>query len=206
MPVVEQKGEFEQAVLALQYMLEGRHPDAIKALAAYDADKQELLLRFMPVFVTLIKKRLDDMSSEEVAVLNKQLFRMIDQLRPRSELTISKMCYCKDVFGYGSYNALPDHHPFLAGTENRIGEKVQLYIELKNFASEPTKDGEFLTKLSCMLELHDAAEKKVWSKRVEAKETALVRRAQSERFPHPLWLLRAGDSGGNVSPDASRHG
>ena len=182
MPQLEKKGDFEQAVLALQYMLEGRHPEAIKALAAYEADKQELLLRFMPVFVTLIKKRIDDLSSEEVAVMNKQLVTMIDELRPRCELTISKMCYCKDIRGFGSYEALPDHHPFLAGAENRIGEKVQLYNELKNFSSEPTKDGEFLTKLSCTLELHDAAEKKIWSKSVEGKETTMVRHARLNDF------------------------
>jgi hypothetical protein len=84
---------------------------------------------------------------------------------------------CKEVRGYGWYVPLPDSHQFLAGTSERIGEQVKLYVELKNFASEATKDGEYITKLSCALELRDAT-KVVWSTKFEGSETTLRRSAR----------------------------
>ncbi len=179
--LIADKTDFEPIVLALQRMLEGRHQDAIKHLSAYDGDKQELFLRLLPILSTLVKKRIEDLSTQEVAVLNKQIDGLRDQFRPRSELVVSRMCYCKEVRGYGSYVPLPDSHAFLAGTKDRIGEQVQLYVELKNFASEPTKDGEFLTKLSCSLELRDAKEV-VWSKRFDGGETTLRRSSRLNDF------------------------
>src|SRR5207244_1632272 len=167
---IDKKADLEPIVLALQCMLEGRHPEAIKHLSAYDAEKQELLLRFLPPLTVMVKKRLADLTPEDIAVIHKQFVSILEEIRPRSELVIGKMCYCKKVRGYGDYDALPDHHQFLTGTESRIGEMVQLYIELKNFASEPSKHGEFLTKLACSLELHDSAGKKVWSGSFDGKE------------------------------------
>jgi hypothetical protein len=180
--LVEKKSEFEPIVMALQRMLEGRHQDAIKYLSTYEDDKQELFLRLLPPLATLVKKRMDELTTQEVAVLNKQYQGMIDSLRPRSELLVSRMCFCEEVRGYGWVRPLPENHAFLTGTESRIGELVQLYVELKNVASEPTKDGEYLTKLACSLELKDAAGKKVWSKSFEGNEATLRRSARLNDF------------------------
>jgi hypothetical protein len=180
--LTQKKSEFEPIVMALQRMLEGRHQEAIKFLGIYEDEKQELFLRLLPPLTVLVKKRMDDLSAQDVAVLNKQFQGLIDVLRPRSELIISRMCYCEEVHGYAWYRPLPDNHAFLTGTENRIGELVQLYVELKNIASEPTKDGEFLTKLSCSLELVDATGKKVWSKSFDGTETTLRRSARLNDF------------------------
>jgi hypothetical protein len=178
----QKKSEYEPIVMALQRMLEGRHQDAIKFLSAYDNDKQELLLRLLPPLATIVKKRVEDLSTQEVTVLIGQYQATIDDLRPRGELIVSRMCYCEEVRGYAWYRALPDNHAFLAGTQSRIGELVQLYVELKNVASEPTKEGEFLTKLNCSLELVDSTGKKVWSKSFEGNETTLRRSARLNDF------------------------
>lgn len=170
--LVNDKTEYEPIVLALQRMLEGRHQDAIKQLSAYDGDKQELFLRLLPILSTLVKKRIEDLSTQEVAVLTKQIDGLKDNLRPRSELIVSRMCYCKEVKGFARVLALPDTHAFLAGTPDRFGEQVQVYVELKNFASEPISDGLFMTKLACSLELRDAKQV-VWSKRFDPNETTL---------------------------------
>src|SRR5262249_44973888 len=129
-----------------------------------------------------VKKRMDDLSPQDVAVLNKQFQGLIDVIRPHSELIISRMCYCEEVHGYAWYRPLPDNHAFLTGTENRIGELVQLYVELKNIASEQTKAGDFLTKLSCSLELVDTTGKKVCSKSFDGNETTLRRSARLNDF------------------------
>jgi hypothetical protein len=68
----------------------------------------------------------------------------------------------------------------VAGTKDRVGDEVQLYVELRNFNSEKTKDGAYLTKLTCTLELHDAAGKNVWSRTLDRIETA--RRARLNDF------------------------
>jgi len=190
LPMLDKATDFEPVVKAWQCMLEGRHPDAIKHLSAYDNEKQELFLRLLPPLTTLVKKRIQDLTAEEVAVLHKQFTAMLDDLRPRCELQISKMCYCKEVRGFANYDALPDHYPFLGGLADRIGEKVQLYIELKNFASEPTKDGDFLTRLTCSLELTDSTGKQVWQKRVEGRETTLLRRMRLNDF-HARYIFFA---------------
>jgi hypothetical protein len=178
----QKKSEYEPIVMALQRMLEGRHQDAIKFLSAYENDKQELLLRLLPPLATIVKKRVEDLSTQEVTVLIGQYQATIDDLRPRSELIVSRMCYCEEVRGYAWYRALPDNHTFLTGTESRIGELVQLYVELKNIASEPTKEGEFVTKLRCSLELVDSTGKKVWSKSFDGNETTLRRSARLNDF------------------------
>jgi hypothetical protein len=183
LPTVEKKIEVEPIVMALDLMLKGRHAEAIKHLSAYEEGKQQLLLRFLPSLVTLVKKRTDDLSTQEVAVLIQQLEAFADDLRPRSELLISRMCYCREVQGFASYKALPDNYAFLTGTQDRIGELVQLYVELKNVTSVRTKEGGYLTKLSCWLELHDSTGKRVpWDKRYEGDETLLARSSRVNDF------------------------
>lgn len=176
------KADLEPVAQALDWMLKGRHAEAIKCLSIYDDDKQEVLLRLLPICTQLVNKRIADLTTQEVGFVHKQLDGLRDSLLPRSELLITRMCFCKDVRGFGSYEKLPDSHQFLTGAQDRIGELVQLYIELKNFASEPTKDGQFVTKLSCSLELHDAAGKKIWSKPFEGNETTLRRSARLHDF------------------------
>jgi hypothetical protein len=182
LPTVDKKVEFEPIVMGMHFMLKGQHQEAIKCLGAYDDAKQEVLLRIMPALVILAKKKVEDLSAEEVAVLMKQFESMVDELRPRSELVVSKMVYCEDVKGYAWYRPLPENHAFLAGTQDRIGEFVQLYVELKNVASEPTKDGAFVTKLSCSLELHNEAGQRVWRKPFETNDTTLRRSARLNDF------------------------
>ena len=110
----------------------------------------------------LVKKPIDELSPPEVSVLSDQLSSILAMLRPRSELGINKMCFCRRIRTFGLVEALPDNHAFLAGSADRTGELVQLYAELKNFASEPTPEGDYLTKLACTLELRDAGGKTVW--------------------------------------------
>ncbi|MBI3823721.1 MAG: hypothetical protein HY289_13715 [Planctomycetes bacterium] len=182
LPLVEKRGNRESVVEALDYFMKGHHAEAIKALSVYEEDKQQVLLRWLPICAMLVNKRIGDLTTQEVGFLNKQLDGLRDSLLPRSELIITKMCFCKEVRGFASFDALPENHQFLTGSQDRIGELVQLYIELKNFASEPTKDGQFVTKLSCLLELHDQAGKKVWSKPLESNETTLRRSARLTDF------------------------
>ena len=167
----------EPLLVAFELMLDGKNDDAMKQLRTYDDATQEVYLRLLPPIVNLVKKHLSEMSPQEVAVLIDQFSSQIDILIPRSELIVNQKCFCSWVGGFGKYQALPDNHAFLAGTDSRIGEQVQLYIELKNFESKQMKDGDFLTKLACKLELHDVSNRLVWSQPFDTKDTTHIRRA-----------------------------
>lgn len=178
--VVQKQREYNHAVECLQLILEKRHEEAIQQLRGYDEATQGFLLEFLPAVAVFIQKPIGELTPQEIAGLYNHLSIVQAELRKRSELVISKMCYCKRVYGFGSYTTLPDNHAFLAAATDRPGELVQLYVELKNFASEREagKDGDFLTKLSCTLELRDARGEKVWSHAYDRNETTQRRRTR----------------------------
>ena len=155
-------GKQSPLVLALQCMLDDQHQEALLHLQGYDQETQEFFLRILPTLTVFTKKRLDQLTPTEVAVLNDQLHNLMATLRPRSELVIEKMCYCESVKSFGVFAPLADGHPFLVALKDRPGELVQLYVELKNFSSE-LRDGRFETKLSSSIEIRDAKNEKVWS-------------------------------------------
>ena len=164
-------------VRAIDHLQNDRHAEAIQALKEYDEPTQEFLLRIFPVLVQIAKTSIKDLSPQEIANLNDQLLGVLYQLRTRSELLVAKMLYCKEINGFANYVPLPEDHAFLARTDNRFGELVQLYVELKNFASVKTKDGDYLTKLTCSLEVNDKNDKKVWSYTFDKNETTHRRSA-----------------------------
>src|SRR5205823_688148 len=124
-------------VMALQCVLDGRHQDAIKHLQCYDAETQEFYLRILPTLTILARTPIDQLTAQEVAVLNDQLQRLQTTLRPRTELVIERMCYCDWVKAYGVYKPLADGHAFMAPTADWPGEMVHLYVEVRNVASVP---------------------------------------------------------------------
>ena len=75
------------------------------------------------------------------------------------------MCFCEWVKAYGIYRPLPEGHGFVAPTHNRPGELVQLYVQLRNFASE-LSNGTYTTKLSSTVEIRpqgsDPSAKPTW--------------------------------------------
>ena len=175
----ENQRQFAAVVLAFQDILDGRPQDALEKLKAYDPETQELFIRLLPVMSNLVKSPIGKMSAQEIAVLSEMVEQLRATIRPRSELVVNKMCFCRRISGYGVYDALPEDHAFLAGAQDRPGELVQLYVELKNFVSEQlVKGGDFQTKLTCSLELRDSKNEKVWSYTYDRNETTHVRRTR----------------------------
>jgi hypothetical protein len=173
----EQTPDLEPAVQAFHYIFVGKHQDAIKMLRAYDEPTQEFLLRVLPLLTHIAKTSIDRMSSNELDILNEQLKGVAALLRTRCGLSINKMAFCKSISGFANFEPLPDDHAFLARTDRRPGDLVQLYVELKNFASKETKDGDYLTKLACSLELKDIHGEKVWSHTFDKNDTTYRRSA-----------------------------
>jgi hypothetical protein len=173
----EQTPDLEPAVQAFHYIFVGKHQDAIKTLRAYDEPTQEFLLRVLPLLTHIAKTSIDRMSSNELDILNEQVKGVASLMRTRCRLSISKMAFCKSINGFANFEPLPDDHAFLARTDKRPGDLVQLYVELNNFASKETKEGDYLTKLACSLELKDTHGEKVWSHTFDKKDTTYRRSA-----------------------------
>jgi hypothetical protein len=162
---------------ALQCALDNKHDEALRHLQAYDAETQDLFLRLLPALSILTKKKLGELSAAEVAILHEQLVGLLGTLRPRTPLTIDKVCFCEGVKGYGNYKPLPEGHGFAAALGNRPGDLVQLYVELRNFASE-ARHGAFETRLSSSVEICDTRGELVWSYRFEDEKQPIRSRTQ----------------------------
>jgi hypothetical protein len=147
-------------VAALESILDDRHQDALGHLAAYDAETQEFYLRILPTLTIFAKKHLNELTSEEVAVLNDQLQSLLAKLRPKTELLIDRMCCCEWVKAFGIFQPLEETRAFVGPTADRPGELVQLYVEVRNFASMP-RGGCFETRLASTIEIRDAKGEKV---------------------------------------------
>jgi hypothetical protein len=178
LPPIDKRSELAPLTQAIQYMLDGRHQEAIQSLSAYDKETQEFFLRVLPPLAIFAKTPFREMSPQEILMLDESLRGVHDLLRNRCALLVNRMQYCKEIKGYGQFDPLPDNHAFLNAAKDRPGELVQIYVELKNFASVKGKDGMYLTKLACSLELKDSNNKRVGPPlRFDDKETTYRRSA-----------------------------
>ncbi len=157
-------------VEALQCVLDHRHGEALQHLQSYDRKTQEFFLRLLPPIALLAQKTIEDLTASEVSVLHDQLQSLLGTLRPRTELVIDKMVFCEWVKSYGMYKPLPENHKFQAGTPSQPGELVQLYVELRNFCSEPVDEAYHVTRLTSSVEVRDGHNKLWWSYRFEGKQ------------------------------------
>jgi hypothetical protein len=162
---------------ALQCVLENRHEEAVRHLQAYDPQTQDWFLRLLPALSILTKKKIQELDPGEVAVLNDQLFGLLATLRPKTELMIAKACFCEWIKGYGDYKPLPEGYAFAAPSSVRPGECVQLYVELRNFASEH-RNGNFETRFGSSVEIRDAQGQMMWSYRFGDEKQTILSRTQ----------------------------
>jgi hypothetical protein len=140
---------------ALRCFLDRRPENALACLQDLHRANQEVLLHLLPLAVRLGERGLDEVEAEEVAVEIEQLENVIALLRPRAALQLDQMCFCRRIDRYGVYEPLP------AGYRFRPGELVQLYAEVRNFASTP-QEGAHVTRLASRLEIHDYEGHIVW--------------------------------------------
>ncbi|MBY0522669.1 MAG: hypothetical protein K2R98_04700 [Gemmataceae bacterium] len=131
---------------ALRCLLEKRPADAMTLLKTYDKPNQEVLLAILPLMARLDANSLEKVDAREIALAIEQLETVIAPLRLRAALVLDKMCFCRKIDKYGVYEALPEGYAF------RPGELVQIYVELRNFAS-PEHDRWFETRLASAIRL-----------------------------------------------------
>ena len=185
----------EPLVKALECALAHKPNKALDWLKSYDPATQDFFIRLLPIMARVTQKSLEQMNPEEMAVIQEQLEGFVDTLRPRAELLITKMCFCKPISikGFGIYEPLADGHLFHAATkpgrEAADGEGVDLYVELRNFSSEP-RDLFHETRLASWVEIRDPKEDAkngpLWKFRFDDKMDR--RRARVHDFHLTYWF------------------
>jgi hypothetical protein len=85
----------------------------------------------LPLIARTSDTGLQGAKSNEYSYVVDELERLIDRSRTRAHLTIEKMCFCTSYQSYGIYLPVLFESPRF-----QVGQRVKLYVELKNFTSE----------------------------------------------------------------------
>jgi hypothetical protein len=154
--------EDEPLVKALRCFLDKQPANAVEILQGYDRANQELLLSLLPLAVRLTESSVDRVEPLELTNLIDQLHSLSLPLQRRAGLRIARLCFCKDIKGFGMYDPLPeDQAVFQGGSDGHAGEAVQVYVEMRNFHSEA--QGIFaLIRLKSALQIRNYQGKVVW--------------------------------------------
>jgi hypothetical protein len=147
-------------VAALRCFLSKRPEEAIDRLKDLDKPNQDMLLVLLPLAARLTEGSLAKASAQEINALIEGLNGLLTPLRAQAPLTISKMCFCRSVNGFGKYDPWPDDHRFIRG------DRALIYLELQNFASRemrlPSGQIRHVVQLVSSAEIRDFTGKKVW--------------------------------------------
>jgi hypothetical protein len=148
-------------VSALRCLLNKQPAEAVELLKSYDKPTQELLLCLLPLVAQLTEGGLNQASPQFLSNWLDQLNSLAIPLRARAPLAIDKMCFCSRIRHFGDYDPLPEDYCFEAGNDNRPGERIQLYVEVRNFTSEVQGDF-YITRLASSLWICDFNKKLVF--------------------------------------------
>jgi hypothetical protein len=179
----------EPVVIALQDMLEKRHIEGIEHLQAYGPLTRDVFQELLSVTAFMAHKGVEDWNADDAAVVELQLGRIGEMIRPRASLSISKLCFCDAVKDLRMYHPLPEDHAFLAARGDRPSEECQIYLEMKNLGSRP-EAGQFVTDLACKFQIVDEQGKERWSFEFPLEKLRLVSRGPLIEYYHKFrfWL------------------
>lgn len=147
-------------VAALRCALEQNPDEARQLLEKYNKNDRELLLNLLQVTARLSDKAPRELPPEEIAATLHQLSHLTTRFQQLAPLTLDHVAFCKTIEGFGRYQPLPPRYEFQAGYDGRPGERVQVYAEVRHFASKHV-GGVYETVLESKLEIRDAQGQKV---------------------------------------------
>jgi hypothetical protein len=145
-------------VSALRDLLANRSATALEDLQAFDGASRDLLMTLLPLAARISDGGLDHATPQETAVLLEQLRQLEAVLRPRAALTLDKVCLCRKINGFGDCEPWPEDHAFQAKGDDRRGDRMQVYVEVRNFTCRPCDAG-FETSLAGVVEIRDFNQK-----------------------------------------------
>lgn len=145
---------------ALRCFLDKRPEDAVSRLKGFEQANQEMLLSLLPLAARLTEGSVNRMNTQEMGALLDGLNQIQTNLQPHAPLAIQKICFCRAIATFGVYEPLPPEHRF------RRGDRVQVYVELRNFTSQeiklPSGYSKHVIDLVSSAEILDVAGNKAW--------------------------------------------
>jgi hypothetical protein len=175
--------------LSLLQLAAGRTQDALTLSPALSSEAKARLTQTLKTMIAAGKLHTDPGAAPD------DVLAAVDELggtlRKESELRVPIVALCKKVVTFGVYEELPKN----ALVPNRAN-RVIVYCEIENFASQKQNDGEFKTMLSSRMELFTAEGKSVWV----AEEDKIEDRSRQKRqdfFLAQLVTLPADLAAGN---------
>lgn len=133
--------------------------DVRRCLEKVPGDNLALLLQLLRLSARLSQPApVDALPEKDAADLLQQVDMLAAALRKRAPLLLPKVCFCHNkIKGYGLYEPLPANPTFEGGVSGLPGERVWLYVEVRNFASrdlgEPGRH-RFQTAVTPRLEIY----------------------------------------------------
>ena len=115
-----------------------------------------MLLTLLPLAPRVGDGGLDHATPQEAAVLLDQVRQVEALLRPRAALALDKVCFCRQIRGFGDCEPWPPDHVFQPENDDRRGERIQVYGEVRNFTCRP-RDGAYEMSLAGVVEIRDFA-------------------------------------------------
>jgi hypothetical protein len=142
-------------VAALRCCLAKQPAEAVAFVEGFDKPNQELLLALLPLAARLSEGNLARAKPEEISAILGQLNSVMAPLRPLAALAITKMCFCRWIEKFGSFELFPPQHSFRPTT------LVQVYVELQNFTIEGNGPI-YRTRLASSVRIRDIHNQVVW--------------------------------------------
>ncbi len=149
------------ARLRLLQLVAGDKAAAVENVPGLTPTEQSYWSGQMMAISTLLDPPNSTPAEARVSLASHHLEKAAKQLSELADLEVRNLVFCKEVYGFGEYDALP-------ANKFRAGDEVRLYFEIDNYRSEATVDGH-RTSIDCSYEVLDAA-----GNRVEGAESAAV--------------------------------
>jgi hypothetical protein len=135
----------KQTDLRLLLMVSGRQAESIRTIEALPREEQEF---WQSLMLAMNQYRTTDESIARTDLVGETLrqIRTAEQrLQPLARLEISRLQFCSRINGFGNVVAFPtaDFEP---------GQRLLLYVGLKNFRSELTAEGRYRTESAVVIE------------------------------------------------------
>jgi hypothetical protein len=137
-PAIPAASADNPVLAALRAIQEQRFDDARQRLQDLDGENRNLLIGLLRLAALLSQQKgINAANARELNELLQEVDQLGTVLRPWAPLELPRVCFCRSVENFGVYDPLPENcSTFQAGVGDRPGERVTLYAEVRNFASQ----------------------------------------------------------------------
>jgi hypothetical protein len=143
----------QHASLRMLWLLAGDTEKALEPIPRISPTEQDYWSRQLFTLATYLDHHSQPDDKRRAAASVTHLDEAMASLRELGSLSVRNLTFCKNVYGYGSYD------PFTAD-QFSAGQHVALYVEVENYHSKSTEKG-FCTLLGSTYEILDHEGKRI---------------------------------------------